>query len=77
MNAPRHLRARLGPLAAALLAGAGAVRAEPTLIAVGQGQAWVREFFPPSGAKDIDRIVWNFDELKPRQEGKEEDNGEE
>ena len=58
MNAPRHLRARFGPLAAALLAGAGAAWAEPTLITVGQGQAWVREFFPPSGAKEIDRIVW-------------------
>lgn len=29
------------------------------------------------GVDHIDRIVWNFDELKPRQEGKEEDNGEE
>ncbi len=58
MNAPRHLRARLGPLAAALLAFAGAAWAGPTLITVGQGQAWVREFFPPSGAKEIDRIVW-------------------
>ena len=26
------------------------------------------------GVDHIDRIVWNFDELKPRQEGKEEDN---
>ena len=58
MNAPRHLRSRLGPLAAALLAGAGAAPAEPTMITVGQGQAWVREFFPPSGEKEIDRLVW-------------------
>ena len=29
------------------------------------------------GVDHIDRIVWNFDELKQRQEGKEEDNGEE
>ena len=30
------------------------------------------------GVDHIDRIVWNFDELKPRQEeGKEEDHGEE
>jgi len=29
------------------------------------------------GVEHIDRIVWNFDELKPIQEGKEADNGEE
>lgn len=58
MNATRHLRFRLGPLAAAFLAGAFSAPAEPTMITVGQGQAWVREFFPPSGQKEIDRLVW-------------------
>jgi hypothetical protein len=45
-------------LAALLLAAVPAARAEPTLLTVGQGWAWVREFFPPSGEKDIERIVW-------------------
>jgi hypothetical protein len=58
MSAFRQLLLRLLPLAAALLGCALAVQAEPALITVGQGWAWVREFFPPSGEKDIDRIVW-------------------
>ena len=58
MNAPRHPRCRPGPLVAVLLACAAPARAEPTMLTVGQGQAWVREFFPPSGEKEIDRIVW-------------------
>ncbi len=58
MNAPRHLRFLPGAIAAACVAGALASAAEPTMITVGQGQAWVREFFPPSGQKEIDRIVW-------------------
>ena len=28
------------------------------MITVGQGQAWVREFFPASGAQEINRLVW-------------------
>ena len=28
------------------------------MLTVGQGWAWVREFFPSSGEKEIDRIVW-------------------
>jgi hypothetical protein len=40
------------------LIGPPAAPAEPTLLTVGQGWAWVREFFPPSGEKEIDRIVW-------------------
>ncbi len=56
-----HPRIGFLPLAAfglALLGGALSVRAEPVLLTVGQGWAWVREFFPPSGEKDIDRIIW-------------------
>ena len=45
-------------LTALLLAAAPAAAAEPARLTVGQGWAWVREFFPPSGEKDIDRIVW-------------------
>ncbi|MGD9611335.1 MAG: hypothetical protein AB7V22_00350 [Kiritimatiellia bacterium] len=58
MNAPRHPMGRLGPLAALVLAGALPAGAEPVRLTVGQGQAWVREFFPPSGEKEIDRLVW-------------------
>jgi len=50
---------RAGALAALLLAGVlPAAGAEPTRLTVGQGWAWVREFFPPSGEKEIGRIVW-------------------
>ncbi len=58
MNALRHMSFRFWPLAAALLGGAHPSQAEPALLTVGQGQTWVREFFPPSGAKEIGRIVW-------------------
>ena len=55
MNAFRQLRCGLW---AALLGTAAAAAAEPALLTVGTGEAWVREFFPPSGEKEIDRIVW-------------------
>ena len=58
MNALRHPFCRLAALAALALAGAGSAGAEPARLTVGQGQAWVREFFPPSGEKEIDRLVW-------------------
>jgi hypothetical protein len=58
MSSSRQLRLRFLPLAMALLGGTLPVQAEPSLITVGQGWAWVREFFPPSGEKEIDRIVW-------------------
>lgn len=58
MNASRQLRLRMLPLAAILLGGALPVQAEPARITVGQGWAWVREFFPASGEKDVDRLVW-------------------
>ena len=58
VNAFRHPLCRLGPLAALALALADSARAEPVRLTVGQGQAWVREFFPPTGEKEIDRIVW-------------------
>ena len=58
MNAPCHPFGRLGPLAALVLAGALPADAEPVRLTIGQSQAWVREFFPPSGEKEIDRLVW-------------------
>ena len=58
MNAFRHLRLFFPLLATALPGAAPSANAEPALLTVGQGWAWVREFFPPSGEKEIDRIVW-------------------
>ena len=58
MNALRHPFPRLAPLAALVLAGTLPAGAEPARLTVGQGQAWVREFFPPTDEKEIDRIVW-------------------
>ena len=58
MNAWRHSWIRGGVLAAAWLARATAIQAEPAQLTVGQGWAWVREFFPPSGDQDINRLVW-------------------
>jgi hypothetical protein len=58
MNALRHPFCRLAPLVALALAGARTAPAEPLRLTIGQGQAWVREFFPPSGEKEIDRFVW-------------------
>ena len=31
----------------------------PAQLMIGQGEAWVREFFPPSGERDIERIAWS------------------
>jgi len=58
MIAFRHPFCRRAALVALVLAGARAGGAEPARLTVGQGQAWVREFFPPSGEKEIDRLVW-------------------
>lgn len=58
MNAFRHPLCLLGRLVALALAVAPSAGAESARLTVGQGQAWVREFFPPSGEKEIDRIVW-------------------
>lgn len=58
MNAIPHPRLRFLALAALLLAGASPSAADPALLTVGQGWAWVREPFPSSGEQDIDRIVW-------------------
>ena len=58
MRTSRHPFFSLLPLVALLCGGASGVRAEPALITVGQGWAWVREFFPSTGEADIDRIVW-------------------
>ena len=58
MSALRHPFFRRAALVALVLAGARAGGAEPARLTVGQGQAWVREFFPPSGEKEIDRLVW-------------------
>ena len=58
MRTPRHPFFSFLPLAALLLGGASGVRAEPALLTVGQGWAWVREFFPASDESDIDLIVW-------------------
>lgn len=58
MSALRHLR-RCAGLFAALSAWALPGRAaEPDLLTIGQGWAWVREFFPPSGERELTRIVW-------------------
>ena len=32
---------------------------DPSMLTVGQGWAWVREFFPSSGEQEIDQIVWS------------------
>ena len=32
--------------------------ASPARLTIGNGWAWVREFFPPSGAGEITRMVW-------------------
>ena len=45
-------------LAAAAAAAVLPARAEPAMLTVGQGWAWVRESFPSSGEMDVDRIVW-------------------
>lgn len=51
-------------LAALLLAaGPGAARqtapaAQPARLVIGQDQAWVREYFPPSGERDLRVITW-------------------
>jgi len=58
MNKRPHFYFPFLSLALALLFGAGAVAAKPAQLTVGQGWAWVREFFPPSGEREIDRIVW-------------------
>ena len=58
MNAFRQWYSFLPLLAAALPGAIPSAHAEPTLMTVGPGWAWVREFFPPSGEKEIDRLVW-------------------
>lgn len=56
----RPSRARLGlPLAAAVLLAAAAACARPAQLSIGQGWAWVREYFPPSGERDVETIVWS------------------
>lgn len=54
MRSTRYLWILIGLCAVAGRAPA----AEPARLTVGQGWAWVREFFPSSGEQDIDRIVW-------------------
>ncbi len=58
MHPLNHPRGRLWPFAAILWGMACGIQAEPTLLTVAQGSAWVREFFPPSGAKELERLVW-------------------
>jgi hypothetical protein len=53
----RHARFLCG--VAALIGSAIPVAAEPALLTIGPGWAWVREFFPSSGPHDLDRIVWS------------------
>jgi hypothetical protein len=55
LRPPRPLAA-LFALAAALPATAPG-QAAPALV-VGQGSAWVRQFFAPSGEADVQRLVW-------------------
>ncbi|MDD2239545.1 MAG: hypothetical protein PHI93_02670 [Kiritimatiellae bacterium] len=31
----------------------------PAQLMIGQGEVWVREFFPPTGERDIERIAWD------------------
>ena len=42
-----------------LLAGAAAAPAAPVQLTVGRGWAWVRETFPPSAERDLERFVWS------------------
>lgn len=58
MNVPYRPRLTWWLLATVLLGRTGQALAEPAMLTVAQGTAWVREFFPPSGEKEIDRIVW-------------------
>lgn len=58
MNAPFRPRLAWWLLAAFFLGSACHALAEPALLTVAQGTAWVREFFPPSGDKELGRIVW-------------------
>ena len=59
MIAPSHPHPRSWPLlCAALLGCALAAGAEPARLTIGQGWAWVRESFPPSGSKELTRLVW-------------------
>jgi len=49
----------MGAVASAVfLLCAGPAICEPAQLTIGQGWAWVREFFPPSGKREIERIVW-------------------
>ena len=34
-------------------------QARPAQLTIGQGWAWVREFFPSSGSRDVETIVWS------------------
>lgn len=58
MKAVRYPRLLLPLLATVLFNAALSAPAEPAQLTVGPGWAWVREFFPPSGEKEIERIVW-------------------
>ena len=54
---PSGFRRARGIAAIGLLLAATAA-AQPTALTIGQGWAWVREFFPPSGERDVERIAW-------------------
>ncbi len=59
MKTFHHPCFRVLPLLLAGLCCTGPALAEPAQLTVGQGWAWVREFFPASGEREIDRIVWS------------------
>jgi len=59
MKTFHHPRFRVLCLLLAGLCCTGPASAEPAQLTVGQGWAWVREFFPASGKREIDQIVWS------------------
>jgi len=59
MKSPPPFRLLVLILLAALAGSARGLAAESAQLTVGQGWAWVREFFPPSGEREIDQIVWD------------------
>ena len=58
MSASCHLLRRLWPAVWALLWATSPAYAAPALLTIGHGWTWVREFFPPSGDRDVSEIVW-------------------
>lgn len=58
MNGILSSSSRLATALTLLLGALAPAQAEPTQLTIGQGWAWVREYFPSSGTDEIERIVW-------------------